>query len=374
MSKRAKTRWSNVIRYPDGTYYAFIKPIHGGPAKEYSLRTKKATLVPDALKIAELKVQRSMYVGSKLTFNETIDDHLAARKSDWKPRTYETNRYIVAAHLKPFFGKMKIADIDHNAWDEFTAKKIVHDYMNQRSVLRNFLEACVRKNWIGQMPLDFKLPKHKRRPRKILKPNQIRQLFTHASGRLEIFIHLMLFNGPRPDEARTVKFEHVNFVEHYLTFPDSKTGVPRTVPLLPETLALIKAAKDKADGPYLFSNRNGSNRPASLGWHRKGWKKLLKQAGLAEAGITPHDLRATAEKYVAKDRAFTGAQREKMFGASVAIQNSTYVTEFFIEELRGMERVMLDEKTGVPGLAKIIHSKAPEVGELWEGSTHGAPQ
>ncbi|MGE0528769.1 MAG: hypothetical protein AB7P49_17015, partial [Bdellovibrionales bacterium] len=239
--KRAKTRWPNVFRYPDGTYYAFIKPMHGGPAKEVSLRTKKAMQVPDALKLAELKVQRSLYTGSKLTLAQSIDDYLSDRKPDWKPRTYAENSKIAENYLKVHFGKMKLTDIDHNAWTEYVKKKVVGDYMNHRYVLRNFLTWCMEKNWLPVMPLNFRLPRRRRRPRRILRPDEITALIQHVHGKLEIYVHLCLFHGLRGgSEATPRQYTDISWEKGALLIPDSKTNIPRGVPLLNFTLQLLQ--------------------------------------------------------------------------------------------------------------------------------------
>jgi integrase len=371
-TKRQPTRWPNVVRYPDGTYYAFIKPMHGGPSKEVSLRTKKAMQVPDALKIAELKVQRSLYSGSRLTLEQSIDDCLEEKKRDWKPRTYIENKKIANNYLKKYLGHYKLTEIDHNVWAEFVKKKVVGDYMNCRYVLRGFLGWAMEKNWLPVMPLQFRLPKRKRRPRRILKPAEITAIVKVVSGKLEIFVHLCLFHGLRGNsEATPRQYTDINFENASLLIPDSKTGIARAIPLLHFTLQLIERDQRVAKSRFIFPNQANRAKFASAGWHRKSWRTALKKAGLIDAegepqDITPHDLRATGEKYAAKLTTFTRTEREKMFGSSVDIQDSTYLTEFYAEELRGMEAAMLHDQKGVEGLEKILESKALALGQVWD--------
>lgn len=374
--KRSPTRWPNVVRYPDGTYYAFIKPLHGGASKEVSLRTKKAMQVPDALKIAEYRAQLAGFSGSRIYFNDVVDDYLAEKrngayvtKKKWKPRTAIENAKIIEKHLRPFFGKKKLTEIDHRVWADYVSRQAVSDYMNHRNLLWNFLKWCVYKNWLPAMPMEFLLPEHKRRPRRILKPHEIRGIVEKSTGLLEIFVHLTLFDGLRDEETRLAEFADVNVARSFLMIPDSKTNEPRAVPLLSYTLNLILAQRKRSKGPYIFPNRRNAKRPASKGWFRKSWKKMLKAANLEGEDITPHDLRATSEKYVSKLTRFTDTEREKMFGSSVEIQNSTYITEFFVDELRGMEAAMLDSEKGVTGLEEILQSKQTALGNDWDESS-----
>lgn len=369
--KRRPTRWPNVYRYPDDTYYAFVKPIHGGNAKEVSLRTKKASQVPDALKIAEMKVQRSFFAGSRLSFGETIDDYVKERAREWKPRTLAEAKKIIEGHLKPFFGKYKIVEIDHNLWDSYVKKKVVGDYMNHRSILVNFITWAMYKNWLQARPMVFKLPKHRRRSRRILKPEEIKAVISNCKGKLEIFVHLCLFHGMRGNEATVRRYSEIDMRNAFLTITDSKTNLPRTVPLLTFTMALILRDSKGSKSPYLFPKRARAREHASSGWFRKAWVKMLKDAKLVDEkgepeDITPHDLRATGEKYAAKLTKFTRTEREKMFGSRVEVQDSTYITEFFVDELRGLESAMLDTDKGVDGLEKILQSRALALGGIWD--------
>lgn len=368
MAKRSKTRWKDVVRYPDGMYYAFIVPLHGGVAKEISLRTKKASMVPDALKIAEARAQKAEFSGSRLTFSDTIEEFLEKKRKEWKPRTYKTNLQIVRADLKPFFKKFKLTEIDHNAWDVYVKKVSSKSLQNHRSILTGFLDWCMRRNWIEAMPLVFELPKHTRRSRRILKPAEVLSLVGAANGRLELFVHLILFHGLRGIEATERKFLDVNFEHSYLKIPDAKTGT-RVIPLFKYTLALIERERAFNNGSYIFAHRDNPRRHADPGWFRKGWKKLLKDAGLHDHqgklfDITPHDLRATGEKYASKLPNFTATERENMFGSSSEVQDSIYITEFFVEELRGLESAMIDPKKGVQGLEKLLQSKLSD----WDNS------
>lgn len=359
--KRSKTRWPNVVRYPDGTYYAFVTPLHGGKAKEVSLRTKKASIVPDALKIAEARSQKGNFAGAQIRLKDVMGEYLEKKAKEWKPRTYQTNAQIINANILPFFGRYKLTEIDHNAWDEYVKRHEIKWFYNHRSILTGLLSWAMRKNWLEAMPLVFELPKHTPRPRRILKPKEVLYIVDAATGRLELFIHLILFHGLRGIEATERKFEDVNFEHSYLSIPDAKTGT-RSIPLLKYTLKLLEQERSKSTSPYLFAHRDDPNKHADKFWFRKSWLKMLKKAGLVNHdgttfNITPHDLRATGEKYASKLSNFTATEREKMFGSSVEVQDGIYITEFFVEELRGLESAMIDPEKGVSGLKDLLESK-----------------
>jgi hypothetical protein len=102
---------------------------------------------------------------------------------------------------------------------------------------------------------------------------------------------------------------------------------------------------------------------------------MLKNAKLVDAkgeplDITPHDLRATAEKYASRLTTFTRTEREKMFGSRVEVQDNIYITEFFVEELRGLESAMIDPEKGISGLNEILNIKHLALGESWDGGAN----
>ena len=75
----------------------------------------------------------------------------------------------------------------------------------------------------------------------------------------------------------------------------------------------------------------------------KAWHTMLKNAGLADLDIRPHDLRATFEHFMHLNAAFTDTQREKMAGASIDVQKRIYLTGFQARHLRGLEEVVAFE-------------------------------
>jgi hypothetical protein len=93
---------------------------------------------------------------------------------------------------------------------------------------------------------------------------------------------------------------------------------------------------------------------------------MIRNAGLVDAGLEPHDLRATYEHYANKRTDFTDTQREKMAGASIQTQRRIYLHGFQAEDLRGLENVVQFD-----GLESIMSEKNSVSSNLEAGGNTG---
>jgi integrase len=98
-------------------------------------------------------------------------------------------------------------------------------------------------------------------------------------------IRLLLFTGARLSEILTVRWEHVNFEEHCLRLPDSKTGA-KTIYLSPPALEVLNGLQRQDGNPYVII---GAKPGAHLINLRKPWHRIRTKAGLDNVRI--HDLR-----------------------------------------------------------------------------------
>jgi integrase len=89
--------------------------------------------------------------------------------------------------------------------------------------------------------------------------------------------------------ALGLKWESVNFARAELAAIQPKTGEVKTVPLIPEALAILKARKPAQAEPegYVFSVKQG--KPISENTWFKWFDEARRAAKLK--GLRPHDLR-----------------------------------------------------------------------------------
>lgn len=260
---------------------------------------------------------------------------------------------ILNSYMKPFWANAMVGDIDQIAFDNYCERYGRRQYRTHVNVLQRFFSWAVRRRLVTSAP-QFETPNWTSRKREILTPQEIVAILKNADGDLLLFVACYLLQGMRASEITKLEWARVDFKRRaiILRSEDTKTKMAREVPINQFVLKLL-AARDKS-GPFVFANKRGVKAKKQYmdgSSFRYAWGALLKRAGVSRH-ITPHDLRATYEKYAHLDSRFTDTQREKMVGASIDVQKNTYVRQLSADDIRGLENVV-----DVPNLNKILIKK-----------------
>jgi site-specific recombinase XerD len=272
---------------------------------------------------------------------------------DYRPRSLKEIEEITTKYLSKFFGNKKMSDIDESLWLSYCKRKDVGDYSNHRKVMNLFLKWARENKYYLYRP-EFSIPKHKRRRRRNLTPDQIKILFEHATGGFQLFSVLTLLHQMRGAEAETIRVENINLKEKWvmLTEDKVKTKKGRKLPLNDLAIELIQEhLKREVKSPWLFPNRKDPKRHMYRSGFKTAWYTVQRKAEGTLDGLQWHDFRATGEKHAHKSLLFTDTQREKFAGSSSDIQKRIYV-DMDAEDLRGLENAVQ-----VDGLTEIIRTK-----------------
>jgi integrase len=97
-------------------------------------------------------------------------------------------------------------------------------------------------------------------------------------------IRFAIHTGMRRGEILGLRWEHVRLAERTAHIPDTKTGVPRTIPLTEAALAVLETR----DGQHV----TGPVFPLSMEALKQGWERVRQRAGLGDLHF--HDLRHEA--------------------------------------------------------------------------------
>lgn len=135
-----------------------------------------------------------------------------------------------------------------------------------------------------------------------LTPKEIQSLLTNTTVNMKAMILLAINGGLGNTDVGMLRRDAVDLEAGWLDYPRPKTGMPRRVPLWPETINAIKKAllaraepTSPADGDLLFIGRRGQN---YIGKH-KGYRVTAEfQQAAKKAGCprrTFYDLRRTFE-------------------------------------------------------------------------------
>lgn len=216
-------------------------------------------------------------------FDEALEQFLTLDR--WKP----SSKYQLTRNIKRFFTWTKTLDKITHADVAQIIEGIPAKSQRAHSLkdIRTFFNWCVPR-FIPHNPCDgLKAPRYVPRER-TLTDDELKRVW-HASDKAAspfgAIVKLLILTGARKSEIATLKWESVG--KNTITFPETKNGRPRTIPLTKRMKAIFKEQPRLKSTDYIF--------PGKTGKPYNGWGKhkadLDNKTGVSSA--TLHDLRRT---------------------------------------------------------------------------------
>lgn len=133
---------------------------------------------------------------------------------------------------------------------------------------------------------------NKRQPReRFLLPQEwvkLRAVLATQPDKMRVYFSLLLLEGPRMSEARTMQRNHVDLLQGIWHKPITKNGRRQILALSPQSCGLLGELVD--EGPYFFRGET-----PEVPWSRTAtevrWRKIRRAAGCDDVQI--RDLRRT---------------------------------------------------------------------------------
>ena len=118
--------------------------------------------------------------------------------------------------------------------------------------------------------------------------------------RIQTYFLCLLLTGARRDEARLMKWTHLDLDRALWHKPTTKTGVPHTIPLPPQLVIRFQQLPRITEWVFT-SNPNVNNGMRAGEWCATSvehhWRRIRRKIGLKDVRI--HDLRRTAASWLA---------------------------------------------------------------------------
>ena len=141
----------------------------------------------------------------------------------------------------------------------------------------------------------------KRQPReRFLLPHEwinLRAVLATQPDKMRVYFSLLLLEGPRMSEARTMQRNHVDLVQGIWHKPVTKNGRRQILALSPQSCGLLQELVE--EGPYFFRGET----PA-VPWSRTAvevrWRKIRRAAGCLDVQI--RDLRRTCATWLSMNQ------------------------------------------------------------------------
>lgn len=283
-----------------------------------------------------------------------------------KEGTFKEMKRIGFRDIVGEWGDLGPSEITPKKFKDFCDKS-THDMANARKVLNGFQAWCADKEYTDRHH-KYKIPKYIRRIRHVLSTDEIRKLMAEAvkDDINYMFVTLGLPHGLRPHERTQLLKTDFDFKSKCINirWETVKTKKGRMVPINDHCIEKYQDIFAKTTSPYVFEHAHDEFRHKVRGWYQYRWRKLLRCAGLFDRktgklyDITPHDLRATAEKFAALDPMVTPIMRKLVFGADPKLQDDVYITSAERHELSRTTNAATSESIGVNGINQIISGAA----------------
>ncbi len=101
------------------------------------------------------------------------------------------------------------------------------------------------------------------------------------------YLLLLLFTGLRRNEAASLRFENIDFVDQTLTVPDTKNGEPLRLPLSDFLYNLLERRLNETESAFVFP---GGGKRGHLIEPKRQVQRVIKASGVP---FMLHDLRRT---------------------------------------------------------------------------------
>jgi integrase len=204
--------------------------------------------------------------------------------------------------LKPLldhFNTLPLRQIGQEAVDN-AAKKLLHHASNatrNRQIytpMSAILRHAARKGWC-KTPI-FARPKQPHGVIRYITPDEADILISNCADHLRPLVVFLLYTGARASEALWLDWSQINFNLRQVTFPKTKNGLPRSVPLHPRVLDELSKIEHRSGCIFLTDQkkpyRARTEDDTSAGSRiSSGFGGACRRSGIEN--FSPHDCRHT---------------------------------------------------------------------------------
>ena len=259
-----------------------------GRADRIRKRVKCASEM-DALAIeTEMRRELGKEARTVFTVNSVSEKYIPWMEMHQRPKTVIDKRRMLMSQILPFFGAMFPDRINAQAIETYKAKRLQAGRKIHRQVNLELLCLSSMLKWgyeqglcnepmkkMSPLPYSRKIPE-------IPSPDEIEKIIQNASGLFHKSLFIALYHaGLRSQEARSLKWEDVDFGHGWLRVADGKGGKQRIVPLSSRLSESLQEHRKKSVGVFVWDNIRS---------FKTAWNAAKRRAGIISK-ITPHTLR-----------------------------------------------------------------------------------
>jgi integrase len=231
---------------------------------------------------------------SQRTFQELTDrymaEHSKVKKKSWRRDENSLN------HLLPFFGDCNLSDVTSETISRYKAMRLQEGAkpatLNRETAMAKhcFNLGLKEWGWCRENPFcKVKMEREDNSRDRVLTYDEEERLLAACSNRLRDIVLFALSTGARMGEILELTWKDVDLFRKVVVIRQGKTGKPKTIPLIPTAMDILKSRVRRIDTSLVFPSQNGTRMTdTNLG---RAFRAALKKARVE--GFRFHDLRHT---------------------------------------------------------------------------------
>ena len=257
-----------------------------GPSKKLALQV---------LKDVQLKIAKGEYLGvyeeRKIPFDKYAEQYLNYSKANKAWSSYRRDRFSINK-LASFFKGKYLFEITSQMIEKYKAtrlEKVAPATVNRElACLKHMFTKAIDWGFVKANPAKG-VKRLKEPPGRLryLKTEEVEALLRACSDNIRPIVVIALNTGMRKSEILNLKWSDVDLKNLKITVINAKNNESRMIPINQTLYQELLELSQKANGEYVFSNRDG--RPFKD--IKKGFSSALKRAGIKDFRF--HDLRHT---------------------------------------------------------------------------------
>ncbi len=282
-----------LVHRPKSPYWIMRGTVRGISIEESTGTTDKAVA-------EEIRAKREAEILTESVYGKSITVTFAHAVADYLEHGSGAKRFMQP--VLDHFGTTLLRQIDQHAIDT-AAKKLfpkAGPATRNRQVytpISAVLHHAASKGWCPK-PVIAR-PKQPEGKVRWIKPDEADKLIDACAVHLRPLVVFMLYTGARTGEALWLDWSDVDLAKRQVTFPKTKNGEPRSVPLHPRVIDELSKLTRRTGDVFLTNRGKSYTKPdpdddadTSAGTRiRNGFKGACDRAGIVD--FTPHCCRHT---------------------------------------------------------------------------------
>lgn len=240
----------------------------------------------------ESEMDRNVFIDRSLAERTTLGeilikyrDQVSINKLGYKQEKSRVNVLLSHSIADRYLATIKSSDFAE--YREFRLSKVCGTTVNKELSLFGKVIDTARQDWSINMdnPVrSIRRPKNNRpRDRRLLIDELEKIISSTESPLLPEITLFALETAMRRGEIANAKWKHVSFNQRTMLVPETKTGVPRTIPLSKKAILVLQSIRND-NSEFIFNLRAGSISQA--------FERACNRAGINDLNF--HDLRHEA--------------------------------------------------------------------------------